>query len=128
MKRSAVLVLSALVAAGLFAVAFWMGAAYFDIRRTDTHAGRLERLLKKTPTLAQVTAGLEDEGSPLVASPEGEDALRAAARQYGRQKQAEVLAKGGRYAKTRVFRAGDMIYFLYFDADDVMRDFTFVSA
>jgi hypothetical protein len=128
MKRSAVLVSSALLTAALFGVAFWMGAAYFDIRRIGTHAGRLERLLQKTPTLEQVTAGLEDEGSPLVAAPEGPEGLRAAAARFGREKQAEVLAKGSRFPKVRVFRAADMIYFLYFDADDVLRDFTFVSA
>jgi hypothetical protein len=112
----------------LFAIAFWMGAAYFDIRRTDTHAGRLQRLLQKSPTLHQVTAGLEEEGSPLVEAPDGPQAIRDVASKLGRQKQAEVLTKGSRWPKTRVFRAGDMLYFLYFDADDVMRDYTFVSA
>jgi len=116
------------VSAALFATAFWMGAAYFDIRRTDTHAGRLHRLLQKSPTLHQVTVGLEDEGSPLVEAPESPEALRAVASKLGRQKEAEVLDKGRRWPKLRVFRAGDMVYFLYFDADGVMRDYTFVSA
>jgi len=126
MKRS-ILFSSALVSAALFGVAFWMGAAYFDIRRTDSHAGRLARLLQKSPTLDQVTAGLADEGSPLVDAPQGPEALKATAARLGREKQAEVLAKGSRFAKVRVFRAGDMLYFLYFDDDDVLRDYTFVS-
>jgi hypothetical protein len=127
MNRS-VLVGSAVVSALLFAVAFGLGAAYFQVRRVSTHATRLENLLKKKPTLEQVTEGLRLEESPLVAAPVGEDGLRAAAARWGRDKRDDVLAKGRRWPTTRVFRAGDMIYFLYFDDAGVLRDYVFVSA
>lgn len=128
MNRTAVLAGSAILSALLFGVAFWLGAAYFEVRRVSTHATRLQNLLRKSPTLDQVTEGLRMEESPLLAAPAGEDALQEAAARWGKDKKAEVLAKGRRWPKTRVFRAGDMIYFLYFDDAGVMRDYSFVSA
>ena len=128
MNRTSVMVGSAVLSALLFGIAFWLGAAYFQVRRVATHATRLENLLRKSPTVDQVTEGLRMEESPLIASPVGEEALRAVAARWGREKKAEVLSKGRRWPKTRVFRAGDMIYFLYFDDAGVMRDFSFVSA
>jgi hypothetical protein len=114
--------------ATLFGIAFWLGAAYFEVRRVSTHATRLEHLLQKAPTLEQVTEGLRMEESPLLGSPVGEAALREAAERWGREKHAEVVAKGRRWPQTRVFRAGDMIYFLYFDEAGILRDYLFVSA
>jgi hypothetical protein len=128
MNRTPVLVGSAILSGLLFGVAFWLGAAYFQMRRVSTHATRLENLLKKSPTVEQVTEGLRMEESPLLASPVGEDALREAAARWGRDKQADVLAKGRRWPQTRIFRAGDMIYFLYFDDAGVLRDYAYVSA
>jgi hypothetical protein len=128
MNQTPVLLGSALLSALLFAFAFWMGSAYFQVRRVSTHATRLENLLKKSPTVDRVTEGLRMEGSPLIAAPVGLEALREAAARLGREKQAEVLDKGKRWSRTRVFRAGDMVYFLYFDEAGVMRDYSFVSA
>ena len=119
---------SALLSTLLFGFAFWLGAAYFQVRRVSTHATRLENLLRKNPTVDLVTEGLRLEESPLLGAPVGDEALREAAARWGREKQAEVLAKGRRWPQTRVFRAGDMIYFLYFDEAGVMRDYSFVSA
>jgi len=128
MNRTPVMIGAGLVSAALFGVAFWLGAAYFQMRRVSTHATRLENLLRKHPTAPQVTEGLRMEESPLIASPGSESALREAADRWGREKQAEVLAKGRRWPQTRVFRAGDMIYFLFFDDAGVMQDFVYVSA
>jgi hypothetical protein len=123
-----VLASSLATSAMLFGIAFWLGAAYFQVRRVSTHATRLEHLLQNAPTLEQVTEGLRLEQSPLLAAPVGEPALREAAERWGREKRSEVVAKGQRWPKTRVFRAGDMIYFLYFDAAGVLRDYLYVSA
>ncbi len=123
-----VIVSSVALSATLAGIAFWLGAAYFDVRRVQTHATRLEHLLQASPTLEQVTEGLRLEESPLLGSPAGEQALREAAGRWGREKQVEVVAKGRRWAKTRVFRAGDMIYFLYFDDAGILRDYLYVSA
>jgi hypothetical protein len=107
--------------------ALGLGAWGFDYRRYSQHNGRLARLLAKQPQLAQVVAGLQDEGSRLVAAPEGETSLQVEAARSGGAKAGEVLEKGRRWPRTRVFLAGDMIYFIYFDEAGRMRDFTCVS-
>ncbi len=110
------------------AFAFWLGAWGFDFRRYSQHEGRLRRLVLQEPTRDRVERGLADEGSPLIEAPEGPAALEKVARSLGGRKAEEVLTKGRRWPTTRVFRAGDMLYFLYFDRDDVLRDYTCVSA
>jgi hypothetical protein len=108
--------------------AFFLGAWAFDTRRSLTHQTRLEHLVDRRPTLGQVVQALEDEGSRLVAAPSGEDDLRAVVLQRGRARAGEALEKGRRWRTTRVFLAGDMVYFIYFDDADVMRDFVCVAA
>ena len=71
--------------------------------------------------------GLEAEGSPLLSAPRDPGELRRVASERGRQRAAEILEKGARFAETRVFVAGDMVYFIYFDGAGVMKDYTCVS-
>jgi hypothetical protein len=126
--RRAWIIAGALVASGLaLYLALFLGAWGFDFRRISQHDGRLRRLVQQQPTLARVVQGLEDEGSPLIDSPDGPAALEAVANRYGGAKAGEVRTKGSRWPTTRVFRAADMIYFLYFDRDGVLRDYTWVS-
>jgi hypothetical protein len=40
---------------------------------------------------------------------------------------AEIRQKAARQLELRVYEAGDMLYFVYFDGEGVMRDFTCVS-
>lgn len=126
--RRAWIIVGALLASGLaLYMALFLGAWGFDFRRISQHDGRLRRLVQQQPTLARVVQGLADDGSPLIGSPDGPAALQAAASRYGGAKAGEVRTKGSRWPTTRVFRAGDMIYFLYFDRDDILRDYTWVS-
>jgi outer membrane lipopolysaccharide assembly protein LptE/RlpB len=127
MRRALILGGSLLVTVALFAVAFVLGAQYFKLRRFATHETRLQRLLPQEPTIEQITVGLHDEGSTLVDAPEGDAALRKATARWGDQKREEILAKGRRWPTTRVFLAGDMVYFIFFDSQGVMKDFTCVS-
>ncbi len=115
-----------LTAAGLLG-ALWLGSWAFDLRRYSQHVGRLERLVAKEPALDVVVKALEDEGTPLVAGADAYSDLVALAERLGGGKRAEVLDKGKRWPRTRVFRAADMLYFLYFDGADVLRGFTCVS-
>jgi len=108
-------------------LALGLGSWAFDYRRYQQHEGRLRRLVEKAPTLDRVERGLEDEGSHLVASPAAPAALAEVARDRAGAKAAEVLEKGRRWPVTRVFEAGDMVYFLFFDGDGVLRDFTCAS-
>jgi hypothetical protein len=112
----------------LVAIAFFLGAWAFDTRRALTHETRLQRLVDRKPRLEQVVQGLEDEGSRLVASPGSDDELRAVAALRGGRRADEAVRKGRRWSTTRVFAAGDMVYFIYFDEEGVMRDFVSVNA
>jgi hypothetical protein len=126
--RRAWIIVGALVASGLaLYLALFLGAWGFDFRRTSQHDGRLRRLVQQQPTLDRVVQGLADDGSPLIDSPDGPAALEAVASRHGGEKAGEVRTKGSRWPTTRVFRAGDMIYFLYFDEDGVLRDYTWVT-
>lgn len=107
-------------------IALYLGTIGYDVRRTLLHEARLEGLLEEEPTLYQVTVGLEEKG-PLVASPETEEDLEEWIAHYGDQKRDEILEKGREWPITRIFDAGDMIYFIYFDDKEVMRDYAFVS-
>lgn len=108
-------------------LAFLLGAFGFDTRRFAQHERRLERLRAKQPRLEQVVQGLEEEGSRLLAAPASDDELRQVAAARGGRRAAEVVAKGRRWGQTRVFLAADMVYFLYFDGEGVLRDFTCAS-
>jgi hypothetical protein len=116
-------------ATAIFAgAAFFLGAWAFDTRRSLTHETRLQHLVDRSPGLGQVVQGLEAEGSRLLAAPSGPDQLRAAVTRHAGGRAAEALAKGQRWPTTRVFLAGDMVYFVYFDDGDVMRDYLCVAA
>ena len=128
MTRRLAIVLGSFLASSLMAyLAFLLGAWGFDTRRYSQHQRRLERLLAKQPRIEHVVRGLEDEGTRPIASPSGASELRRAAAEHGGARGAEVVEKGTRWPRTRVFVAADMIYFIYFDAEGVMRDFTCVS-
>jgi hypothetical protein len=127
LKRAVIIVGSLLGTAGLLGIALYLGAFGFDVRRFGTHERRLERLVALKPQLDDVTLALRGEGSPLVASPAGEPDLRRAAARFRDQKLEEILRKGRAFPTTRVHLAADMVYFLYYDSDGILRDFTCVS-
>jgi len=107
-------------------IALHLGTIGYDVRRTLLHEARLEGILAEDATLYQVTVGLEEK-APLVASPETEEELEKWIAHYGDQKKEEILEKGRKWPLTRIFDAGDMIYFIYFDEKQIMKDFTFIS-
>jgi hypothetical protein len=126
-KRIVVVLGSVGVTLALAFLAFWLGAWGFGFRRHSLHEGRLQRLLPLEPTLQQIVAGLAAEGAPLVASAEDARQLAPVASERGGAQRDLILAKGRRYKKVRVFLAGDMVYFIYFDSAGVMRDFVCVG-
>ncbi len=127
MKRF-VIVLGSLLGTGLLVgVAFLLGAAGFDARRYGQHEVRLQKLLPQKPTLEQMVKGLEGEGTRLLASPATLEDVKRQAATRGGHKQAEILEKARAHPGVRVFLASDMVYFLYFDRDGILKDFTCVS-
>jgi hypothetical protein len=126
-NRFLVVTASLVIAVGIATAALFLGAWAFGYKRYSTHQTRLEHLVALRPTLAQVVQALEAEGSPLVAAPKNDEELRRVAAERGRAKGAEVLEKGRRWGRTRVFVANDMVYFIFFDEGEVMRDFSCVG-
>jgi hypothetical protein len=126
-SRPVVIAGSVIVASVALYGAFWLGAWAFDFRRFTTHNNRLRRLVEQHPSMDRVTRGLQDEGSLLVASPATQEELKRVVAERGKDRGPAILEKARRYPKTRVHVAGDMVYFLFYDEDDVLRDYVFVS-
>jgi hypothetical protein len=125
--RLLVLSIAALVTLGGIAGALYLGAWAFDVRRFTTHQQRLTRLLAREPTQAQLEQAFLDEGTLLVGSAEADAGLVTLSQRHGGAQAESVLASGRRHSKTQVYVAGDMVYFIHFDAKGVMRGFTLVS-
>jgi hypothetical protein len=129
-RRAVALLVAAVVTAAMLWGVLQLGAWAYAYRRLSYHEGRLVRLVEQRPSLEQVVTALQQEGSPLLASADDQDALRAAAARWAGTRVAEVRAKGGRWPRARVFRAGqagEMTYFLFFDAAGVLRDHALVA-
>jgi hypothetical protein len=119
--------LAALVSVSVLTLAFVLGSMAFNFRRSALHEARLEKLVKVGAQIEQVTKGLEAERSPLLMSARNTDQVRIAAEQWGGAKRSEIEARAARWAQMCVFRAGDMIYFLYFDGEGKVREYVYVS-
>jgi hypothetical protein len=115
------------VSLAALALAFVLGSASFDFRRYAQHEGRLRKVLREAPTAELLTRALQDEGAPLVAAALSREQAERAIAAHGGRKSGEIRGKAARYPQLRVFRATDMLYFVYFDAEGVMRDFTCVG-
>ena len=119
---------SVAVTALLVWLAFMLGSWAFETRRFTQHNLRLHNMLQKKPRLEQVVRGLEEAGIPQVAAPNTEAELSRLIPQGPGPHANAVLEKARRWPTVRVFRAEDMLYFLFFDAGGVMRDYALLSA
>jgi hypothetical protein len=122
-----------LVLAGAFAVtamtlvlALVLGSLAFDYRRHSQHDIRLHRVLEQHPSIERLTQGLEEEGSPLLAAPGTAADVERTIVELGRDRGPELRQKAKRWRHLRVFAAADMLYFVFFDEEGEMRDFTLV--
>lgn len=127
MKRALVVGGALLATAVSLGLALFLGSWGFDQRRFSLHEGRLRRLVEKEPRLEQVVEGLRAEQSPEIGRARGEAELGRLAEKWGGLRRTQVLEKGRRWPEVHVFEAADMLYFLYFDQDLVLRDFLCVS-
>ncbi len=127
-KRVAIaLGVAAAVAIAGFGTALYLGKLGYDLRRTNRHDTRLRRILVQTPTVYQVTEGLKEK-APLVAIVESEDDLERAVSTWGSEHTEEIVVKARQWPQLRIYAAGDMIYFIYFDETNIMRDYVYVSS
>jgi hypothetical protein len=127
MKRFWIFVGALVVTLAALTLAMLLGSASFDFRRYTVHQRRMQKVLREAPTADRLTQGLADEGTLLLAVLTTRAEVEREAGARGKQRAAEIREKGSRYAQTRVYQAGDMLYFVFFDAAGVMRDFTCVS-
>jgi hypothetical protein len=111
------------------AVALLLGSLAFDYHRHLEHEELLREVVARQWTAERVTRWLEDvKGAPLLAVLQSPADVEREALTRGGEKATEIREKAKRYAQVRVYQAGDMIYFIFFDEDGVIRDFTFVGA
>ena len=124
MKRLAIVGGSVTVTLGMLAAVLGLGGWAFEQRQLNQHDLRLQRLLDKEPPAAAVSAGiLEEPDTRLVAARAGTDTLITLVEHWPTERRDIVLGKAREWPRTDVFAVGPMTYFLYFDADDVMRHF-----
>jgi hypothetical protein len=127
MKRFAMIAGALAATLAALGLAFWLGSASFDARRYGQHRARLEKVMRARPSADRLTRGLEAEGSPLLEIAADAAAKQRAATARGGARAAEIREKAGRYPELRIYQAGDMLYFVFFDGEGVMQDFTCVS-
>jgi hypothetical protein len=118
--------LAAVVTVSGLVIATVLGKFGYDIRRANMHEARLKGILVQTPTEYQVTEGLREK-APLVQVVESTRDLDRAIGKWGVSKESEIREKAARWPELRVYAAGDMMYFIYFDRDHIMRDYIYVS-
>jgi hypothetical protein len=126
-SRAWIFLIAALITAGGVVGALYLGAWAFDVRRFSTHERRLARLLAHSPTLSQVDQAFADEGTRLLGGAEDERSRDDLLRRFAGGKAAAVQAMGRGCTKLRAYATADMIYFVCFDAQEVMRSFALVS-
>lgn len=128
LKAKLLIAAGSVAATGLLLwLALMLGSWGYQTRRYLAHEGRLQRLVAKEPTLAQVEAGLAEEGAALFVAPRSDAELRQLAARFEGPRGAEIVRKGKAWRQTRAYLAGDMVYVLYFDAGGIVRDFTCLS-
>ncbi len=128
MKRVGILAAALLVTLGSLWVAMVLGSLAFDVRRTMQHDRRLRKVMTEPqPTVGRLTQAFKDEGTLPVAAPHTPEEKERVIVEKGGKQVAELRAKAARYPEMRVFATADMLYFVFFDREGVMRDFTLVS-
>ncbi len=122
--RTIMILVGLLVTAVTFTIAYLLGTLAFGVRTLSLHEAPLERLRSLQATVDQVSDHLAKEEAPLLAASEGSADLAPLVARFRDQRRAEILKKGRQWPKARVYLAGDVVYFVFFDDKGVMRDFT----
>ena len=91
----------------------------------ERHRGTLQKLLERTPTVAQVEAEL-GLAPYRVARPSDAKEL-AGIWTNPLNSPEEVEEKVGKWPETRIYLKSPMVYFVYFDTEGLMRDFSCLS-
>jgi len=127
LKRFWILAGALAVTIGTLTLALVLGSTGFDVRRYGQHQRRLQKVMREQPSAERLTRGLAAEGSPLLEAAATPDEKERAVAARGGARVTELREKAARHPQLRVYQAGDMMYFIYFDAEGIMRDFSCVS-
>ena len=122
-RRAFVFVAAVPITVGILALSLALGSWAFQHRQATLHHGRLQRLTEQHPSRTRVEAALIAEGGRLVDQAASPPELKALAARWAPGSEAAVVATGSRFRTTRVAVVGGMVYFLFFDAHDELRDF-----
>jgi hypothetical protein len=128
--RKVVLVGAGSVAATgvILALVFSLAGWAYRHRGASLHDGRLRRVVEKHPTMGQVSeAILAEPGNRALPTPASADELRRLLARYPRGQADQIVAKRRRWRDLRVFDAGDVVYFLYFDEAGALQDYELAS-
>ena len=126
-KKALTFAVAALVTVSGLVTALVLGTWGYDIRRANMHEARLKGILVQSPTVYQVTEGLKEK-APLVRVVESPADLEDSVTRWGNGKAEEIRRKAQEWPLLRIYSAGDMIYFIFFDDKQIMQDFVFVSS
>ncbi len=128
MKRVFILAGALAVTLGSLWLAMVLGSLAFHVRSISQHDRRLRKVMTEPrPTVDRLTQAFKDEGTVLVTAPTSPEERERVIAERGGKQAAELRAKASRYPEMRVFATVDMLYFVFFDREGVMRDFTLVS-
>jgi hypothetical protein len=128
MKRVAILAGALVVTLGSLWLAMSLGSLAFEVRRTTQHDRRLRKVMAEPQVTAErLTKAFVDEGTLLLAAPGSPEERERVIAGPGGKRAAELRDKVARYPDMRVFATDDMLYFVFFDGDGLMRDFALVS-
>ncbi len=125
-RRLIMIAVSATVALGGLFLVLVLGTLGYDVRRTSLHDARLRGVLRQKPTVYQVTVGLQPK-APLIDVVENQAELQNVVERWGGGRGGEILEKAALWSQLRVFAERDMMYFIYFDDQNIMRDYVYVS-
>jgi len=126
-QRAVMVGIAVSVTVFLGTLAYVLGSLAFEYRFRTMHEGRLAGLLAQHPPLELVDRAFTNEGTLLLAAPSSRAEQEEALSRWGRGAEAELRSKLRSSSKVRVYQAGEgMVYFVFFDQKDVLRDFTCV--
>src|SRR3990172_5349399 len=115
-KRAILTAGAALIALGGLVTALVLGTIGYDVRRSNMHEARLKGILVQKPTVYQVTEGLKEK-APLVEIVESPEELEEALDRWAKSERENIVEKARRFPQLRIYAAGDMMYFIFFDAE-----------
>jgi hypothetical protein len=126
-RRALILAAASLVSLAALALALFLGAWAFEIRRLSLHEGRLRNLVEQKPTVSIASQGITNEGWTTLATDVEDATLRRLFGEAPPPRVADVRAKRSRWPIARVFGHEDLVYVLFFGEDGKAADFSLVK-